>query len=93
MLVRGEVCQQGEGLHSAAAGLHAGKNSGLKNDVNSLTATTGRRRGAEINMFSIRGFLIPQQAHALLISLILHREDRKMEKLDDMELDEFTILN
>lgn len=44
-------------------------------------------------MFPIRAFLIPQQAHALLISLILHREKRKMEKLDDMELDEFTFLN
>lgn len=82
MLVTGEVSQQREGLHSAAAGLHAGKYPGLKNDVNNLTATTGRRKGAEINMFSIRAFLIPQQAHALLISLILHREKRKMDKLD-----------
>lgn len=81
------MCQQREGLHSAA-----GKYSSLKNEVNCLTASTGRRRGAEINMFSIRAFLIPQQAHGLLISSILHREKRKMEKLDELELDEFSFL-
>lgn len=78
------MCQQGAGLHSVASGVYVGKYSGMKNEENSFTARTGRCRGAEINMFSIRAFFLnPPTGPCHAYQFDSPQRKYIMEKLDE----------